>query len=117
MYRKIEPKNKNITVRVTNNEHREFSNIAYENELSTSEWANHILSKHKDSYGKIENKEKLIEGIDLTLENMEYVMTVLKGLREKYKSFYSKTMPLILTEMKLTEKMIKMTKFKRKLQN
>ncbi|WP_299273434.1 hypothetical protein [uncultured Psychroserpens sp.] len=117
MYRKTEPKNKNITVRVTEDQYDEFTEIAEMNKISTSQWANHILSKHKDSYGKIEDKEKLIEGIDITRENMEYVMTVLKGLREKHKSFYSKTMPLILTEMKLTEKMIEMTKFKRRIQN
>lgn len=117
MYRKTEPKNKNITVRVTNNEHSVFTDIAYTNDLSASEWANHILSKHKDSYGKTENIEEMIEGIDLTIENIEFMYEVLEKLQSEYKTFYNKTASLAITKMKLTEKMIKMTKFKNRIQN
>ncbi|SDR90402.1 hypothetical protein SAMN04515667_0952 [Formosa sp. Hel1_31_208] len=117
MNRKNNPKNKNITVRVNERQYWEFNEIAHSHDLSVSEWANHLLSKHKNSYGKTENKEELIEGIDLTIKKMEFICQVLEKLKSEYKTFYDKTVDLAITNMKLTEKLIELKKFKRKLQN
>ena len=90
IYKKLEPKSKNITVRVTENQYEEFNNIAYGNSLSVSQWANYILSKHKDSYGVLENDEELILYLELAIESLEEMHEVLGRLKKEYNRFYDK---------------------------
>lgn len=66
-----EPKNENLTVRVTKSDKHLFNHQAALNRTSTSNWAYQILQKHKYSYGKVEDVDGLLEGIEMALYGLE----------------------------------------------
>jgi hypothetical protein len=70
---KLKPRNKNITIRITKEEKREFKEIANTNCVSESNWAYHILKKHKNSYGKTENIDQLLDGIETVIEGYKFI--------------------------------------------
>lgn len=112
---KKDPKNKNITVRVTENQYIEFILTAFKEDLSLSGWANQILTKHKNSYGRKENLEELQNGIDFIIEQMESLCQVLDQLKTEYEEFYDRTVLLVLTKIELDDKILKMKRLKKQL--
>lgn len=117
MNRKREPKNKNITVRVTNKKHFEFTEIAQSNNLSVSEWANNILTNHKDSYGKIENQKLLVKAAELSLRQMKKVCQVLDIIKFQYPDCLERIPQLIHLKANLPYDIEKMESIKRRLIN
>lgn len=77
------PRNKNITVRITKEEKREFKEIANTNRVSESNWAYYILKKHKNSYDKIEDTEQLLEGLEIAIEGLKFNLKLLKEQKLK----------------------------------
>ena len=72
------PRNKNITVRISTEEKHEFKEIANTNRVSESNWAYHILKRHKNSYGKIDNTEQLLEGLEIAIEGLKFNLKLLE---------------------------------------
>ena len=74
-----QPRNKNITIRITKKEKQEFNYLAKTNHITESNWAYHILLKHKNSYGKVKDTEQLLEGIKVAIKGLELARELLKS--------------------------------------
>jgi hypothetical protein len=111
MYNKA-PKNKNITVRVTEKQHDEFTRIAHENGLSVSGWANHILNKHKDSYRKKDPLEILNRQADLASLKKELIDQLLKKLHIENKTSNQNQQLLEILQLKFAKGILNRTEFK-----
>lgn len=101
-----------MSVRITAREKNQFDMLALAHNTSTSNWAYHILSKHKDSYGKIENKNMLLEGIELTIEGLRFAHDELSKLQIDDSSFSEKTANYELLKTKLYFKVEEFKKLK-----
>jgi len=66
---------------MTAKDKKEFDSLAADHQTSASNWAYQILVKHKHSFGKTENIDKLLEGIELTIEGLNYVHDEISKLR------------------------------------
>ena len=84
---KPKPRIENITIRITKEEKQEFKEIANTNCVSESNWAYHILKKHKKSYGKTENVEQLLDYIETVIEGYKFI---LEALENQIKKSYDK---------------------------
>ena len=84
---KPKPRIENITIRITKKEKQEFKEIANTNCVSESNWAYHILKKHKKSYGKTENVDQLLDYIETVIEGYKYI---LEALENQIKKSYDK---------------------------
>ena len=84
---KPKPRIENITIRITKEEKQEFKEIANTNCVSESNWAYHILKKHKKSYGKTENIDQLLDGIETVIEGYKFI---LEALENQIKKSYDK---------------------------
>ncbi|WP_298898220.1 hypothetical protein [uncultured Psychroserpens sp.] len=112
MYRKIEPKNKNITVRVTEKEHNEFNDIANSLDLSVSEWSNCILSKHKYDYDKKTRLEELILDREIEQSELELIKRVLEKFQIDDEQPINNRSNSFLNKLRLAIKILDMTSFK-----
>jgi arginine deiminase len=110
MYNKA-PKNKNITVRVTEKQHDEFTRIAHANGSSVSELANHILNEHKDNYRKRERLETLIHQADMASLKKELIDQLLKKFHIENRISNRNKQFLETERLKLAIKILGMTKF------
>jgi len=90
MYQKKQARDKNMSVRITAREKNEFEMLANEHNTSVSNWAYNILVKHKDSYGKVENIDQLIGGIELTIEGLIFTHDELSKIKNTGDFMYSK---------------------------
>ena len=84
---KPKPRIENITIRITKEEKQEFKEIANTNCVSESNWAYHILKKHKKSYGKTENIDQLLDYIETVIEGYKFI---LEALENQIKKSYDK---------------------------
>ena len=84
---KPKPRIENITIRITKEEKQEFKEIANTNCVSESNWAYHILKKHKKSYGKTENVDQLLDYIETVIEGYKFI---LEALENQIKKSYDK---------------------------
>lgn len=80
---KLKPRNKNITIRITKEDKRVFKEIANTNCVSESNWAYHILKIHKNSYGKTENIDQLLDGIETLIEGYKFILEALENQIKK----------------------------------
>jgi len=80
---KLIPRIKNITIRITKEEKREFKEIANTNCVSESNWAYHILKKHKNNYGKTENVDQLLDNIETVIEGYKFILKILENQIKK----------------------------------
>jgi hypothetical protein len=110
MYNKA-PKNKNITVRVTEKQHDEFIRIAKSNDLSVSGWANHILNDHKDNYRKRERLETLIHQADMASLKTELIDQLLKKFHIENRIFNRNKRLLEIEQLELAIEILNRTKF------
>ncbi|MCA0132613.1 hypothetical protein [Winogradskyella alexanderae] len=102
------PKNKNFTIKVTENQYKEFSEIATSNGLTKSSWGNVLLSTHKHNF---ENDELSAEGNEL----VDTMMLLLTQLLEKLEIWRTGDNPrsaqLLITQMKLAIEILDSIKF------
>ena len=98
---KPNPRNKNLTIRITKNEKRDFNELARINRTSQSNWAYHILCKHKHSYGKIEDIDLILECLKMAIAGLEFHHKLLEDQIMSMDRSSSKFGELILLQMKI----------------
>lgn len=104
-----DPKNRNITVRVTNQQYKEFNAIAASNGLSTSNWANILISNFRNSYkeGSLSYEINELERVKKTL-----IKRVLEKFEISNNEEYECSKSLQITQIKLAIEILDMTRFK-----
>src|SRR5690606_35308987 len=70
-------KNKNLTIRITKSDKILYNNLAWKNHTSVSNWAYQILHAHRFSYGKVEDIDKLLEGLETVADSYDYILGLL----------------------------------------
>jgi len=108
MFKKPEPKNKNITIRVTNKQFEAFNNMANKNDLSRSEWGYHLLFKQKNIY----RRNRLIHDVDIKGVKTALIHRILETFHIKAKTLYNQAPSEELRKLKLAIKILDMTTFK-----
>lgn len=78
-----QPRNNNITIRITENEKNEFSYLANQNFTTESNWAYDILVTHKNSYGKVKDVDQLITSIKVAKKSLELAYKILRSQMKK----------------------------------
>ena len=107
------PRNKNITVRITKEEKREFKEIANTNRVSESNWAYHILKKHKNSYGKTEKIEQLLDYIETLIASHEFISEVLETqIKKSHNPLLLQHADFVMLRNDVNIKKIKISKMK-----
>ncbi len=109
-------RNQNITIRITKTEKREFKKLARINRASESNWAYHILKKHKHSYGKIEYIDQLLEGIEMAIESLEFNNNLLEEQILKMDKSIRKFWELTALRLKIYTKIIELEDVKKEIE-
>ncbi len=114
---KSDPRNKNITIRITKNEKREFEELARKNRVSRSNWAYHILCKYKHNYDKIEDIDHLLEGLEIAIKGLKFNIKLLEIEMDKATDpFSSKNVDLVLLRSKIGVEIINLKKVKNEIE-
>jgi len=113
---KLKPRNKNITIRITKEEKREFKEIANTNCVSESNWAYHILKKHKNNYGKTENVDQLLDNIETVIEGYKFILETLENqIKKSHDKLSTEHADLVILRSKIFLKQSESLKLKKKI--
>ena len=114
---KAKPRNENITIRVTKEEKHEFKEIANTNCVSESNWAYHILKKHKNSYGKTENIDQLLDVIENLISDYEFFLEALRNQKRRtYSPLFELNDELAILRFNIVEKLLSLSKLKNQIE-
>lgn len=108
MYRKKEPKDKNITVRVTTKEDNEFNARVKKNGTSRSELGHKLLFKNKNNYRR---SDRLVYDIELEDTKRALIHRILKKFQIKNKKQDTQVTIEDIKQLKLAIKILDMTTF------
>lgn len=109
-----QPKNKNLTIRLTENDKRSFEELARLNDISPSCWAHHILCKHKNSYGKTENVDQLLDGLETVIKSYDFILDELeKQIKNSYDSLSPEHANLVILRTSISLKQSEILKLKK----
>ncbi|SFZ93540.1 hypothetical protein SAMN05428642_103192 [Flaviramulus basaltis] len=114
---KSNPKNENLTIRITKNEKLMFKYLARTNRTSQSNWAHHILCKHKHSYNKIEYIDLILESLEIAKEGLEFNYKLLEDQIRTTDRSLSKFGNLLLLKMKVLQAKMNLEKVQNKILN
>lgn len=70
---KFNPKNENLTIRISKNEKKEFTELAKINQTSRSNWARNILVNNKENYMKSEDINPILYGLEVAFKSLNYI--------------------------------------------
>ena len=108
-------RNQNITIRITKTEKWEFKKLARINRASESNWAYHILKKHKHSYGKIEDIDQLLEGLEMAIESLNFNFELLEEQILKTDKSFTKYWELLSLRSKIYAEIIDLENVKKEI--
>ena len=111
-----QPRSENITIRITETEKREFKKLARINHTNESNWGYHILKKNKYSYGKIEDIDQLLEGLEMAIESLEFNNELLKEQILKMDKSITKYWDLAALRLKIYAKIIDLKNVKKEIE-
>ena len=112
-----QPRNNNITIRITKNEKNEFSDLASKNFTTESNWAYDILVNHKNNYGKIKDIDLLIASIKVAKNGLELAREILKSqIRKRTKILLKKETEIFMKVTDITIKILELTKLQKQLE-
>jgi hypothetical protein len=112
-----QPRNNNITIRITKNEKNEFSDLANKNFTTESNWAYNILVNHKNSYGKIKDIDTLIASIKVAKNGLELAREILKSqIKNQTKLFLKKETEIFMKVSDIFIEIQKLTKLQKQLE-
>ena len=116
MERISQPRSENITIRITETEKREFKKLARINRASESNWGYHILKKHKHSYGKIEDIDQLLKGLEMAIESLEFNNNLLEEQILKMDKSITKYWDLLSLKLKIVTEIINLKNVKKEIE-
>jgi len=109
-------KNKNLTIRLTENEKWLFEELASLNDISLSSWAHHILCKHKYSFGQVEDIDRLLDGLETVIESYDFILEVLKKqIKKSYDSISLEHANFVILRANIFLKQSEILKLKKKI--
>ena len=114
---KSSPRNENLTIRITKNEKREFEELARKNHTSRSNWARHILCKHKHNYDEIEEVNPVLNGLEVAIKILNLIDNKMLPIKIPTDIITQEKMDFIFLKGEVNSEIRRLKKLKSKIEN